>query len=140
MLNCKMDTKHCELQIPNDKKIIDTPIAYFWRGDKDIIYSVGKPDARDFETIEESVQILAEELHGKKVCLITDTSNTAYYSIEMRNAIARLLAPHIKAAAFVPCTETGKVMAEIVFTNKVPFPAKIFNDLKEAEEWIEQFC
>src|SRR5437868_6871967 len=94
----------CELKLPDDKEIIDTPIAHFWFDENCILYSIAKPEPGNIEIIRESMGILKSKIGNKKVCLISDTSQTSYYTVEMREELARSLAPLLKAIALVPCT------------------------------------
>lgn len=131
---------NCELEIPKDKEFIDTPIGYFWFDDDGILNSVGKKKTRTMKMLKGSMKILKERIGNRKVCMISDTSNTSYYTIEMREELARSLSQMVKAIALVPCTETGKLLASIIFMRKTGFPTKIFTDLSEAKEWIKQYC
>jgi hypothetical protein len=134
-----MDLKpECELQLPKGKNIIETPIAYFWSDEEGIWYSVGRRNGRTLENVKESIKILKSKIGNKKICLISDTSKSSYYSIEMREELNRSLSKIIKAIALVPCTPTGKMLATILFNRKTEFPTKIFNNLNEAKEWIKQ--
>jgi hypothetical protein len=130
----------CELQLPRDKDIIETPIAYFWCDEEGIWYSIARPNDRTLEKIKESIKILRPKISSKKICLIADTSRSSYYSIEMREELAHSLSTIVRAIALVPCTSTGKMLATILFKRKLEFPAKIFDDLNEAKEWIKQYC
>jgi len=134
-----MEPDHkCGIQVPDDAEVIDTPIGYFWF-EKSILYSVGKKKTRDMEMVKESMAILRNKVGDKKVCLISDTTNTTYYNIEMREELAHSLSDIVKAIAIVPCSPSGKLMGSILFMRNTGFPAKLFDDLEEAKKWIKQF-
>ena|ERR1700757_5121274 len=130
----------CELKLPDDKEIINTPIGYFWFDELGILYSIAKPNPRTLENIRESIHVLKTKTGDKKVCLISDTSKTTYYTIEMREELARLLSPMLNAIALVPCTAVGKTMASILFMRNTGFPAKIFTKLEDAKNWIRNYA
>jgi hypothetical protein len=130
---------NCELKVPSDKEIIDTPIAHFWFDDCGILYSVAKSKPRTIRLICESEKILKSKIGDDKVCLISETSNTTYYTIEMRDELARVLSSLIQAIALVPCTPTGKMTASILFMRNTGFPAKIFDNLEDARHWIRKY-
>ncbi|HWY11572.1 MAG TPA: hypothetical protein VN026_09620 [Bacteroidia bacterium] len=134
----KIESK-CILILPEDKKIIDTPLASFWF-DENILYSIAKSIPRSMENIKESIQIIKQHLPGKKVCMIADTSNVKYYSIEMRDELARSFLKEFRAVALVPCTRMGKIMGVLLLKRKKIFPVEVFHDLNEAKTWIKQYC
>ena len=130
---------NCELELPKDKELIDTPIGYFWFDEDGIMNSVGKKETRNMRMLKESMRILKKHIGNKKVCMISDTTNTSYYTIEMREELGHSLSNMVKAIALVPCTQTGKLLASMIFMRKTGFPTKIFTNLSEAREWIKHY-
>jgi hypothetical protein len=132
------NNKECILQVPPGKSIIDTPLANLWFDDG-ILYSVSKPGARTMADLRKTLEAIKNTTGNKKICLIADTSNTQYYTIEMRNELSREFLKLLNALALIPCNPMGKIMASILFHRQNYFPTKIFDNTKDAKEWIAQY-
>jgi hypothetical protein len=134
------DLNHnCELRLPTDRKIIDTPIAHFWFDDDGILNSIGKDGKRTMKDLKETIRIIEKAVGRKKVCYIVDTANTGYYTIEMREVLTKAVRSLFKAVALLPCTPTGKVMSTILFKRDKNYPAKRFETLSGAKEWLKNY-
>lgn len=130
---------NCELRLPTDRKIIDTPIANFWFDDEGILNSIGKGGPRTMRELKETIRIIEKIVGKKKVCYIVDTSYTGYYTIEMRDVLTKAVRSLFKAVALVPCTSTGKVMSTILFKRDKNQPVKRFETLSGAKEWLKNY-
>ena len=97
----------CILDLPKDKKIIESSTTYLWTDEDGILNAVSKDVPRTLENIRETISIIKKMIGDKKVCFLADTSNTTYYTIEMREELYSGLNPMFKAVALVPCTHTG---------------------------------
>jgi hypothetical protein len=134
----KRSNTDCVLQAPTNKNIIDTPLAQFWF-DGDILYSVSKKGLRGLEELKETLAIIRSLVGNNKTCLIADTSNTQYYTIEMREELTRVFVKLFKAVALLPCSPMGKIMANILFMREKGLQAKVFNNIEEAKQWIREY-
>jgi hypothetical protein len=136
----KTDQK-CILDLPKDKEIVvESSTTYLWIDEDGILNAVSKDVPRTLENIRETIDIIKEMIGDKKVCFLADTSNTTYYTIEMREELYGRLNPLFKAVALVPHTHTGKLIGSILFKRKELCPIKFFDDVREAKDWLKKFA
>jgi hypothetical protein len=128
----------CVLQPPVNKEIIDTKTSILWF-DEGILYSIAKKKPRTLEDIKDSIKTLKNIIGTKKVCLITDTTNTQAYSMEMREELTRELSKLFKAIAILPCSPVGEMIGAIIFMGQDKVPSMMFDKVEEAKEWIGQY-
>jgi hypothetical protein len=134
----KSDQK-CLLELPNNKEVVESPTAYLWIDNDGILNSIAKNVPRTIESVKESIAVIKKMIGDKKICFLADTSNTTYYTIEMREELNSKLNPLFKAIALVPCTQTGKMIGSILFMRKELCPIKFFDNIEEARNWLKQF-
>ena len=128
------------LTIPDDVEVHDFPTSKFWIKNG-IVYSISK--GKGSTTVDEArtlVEDFKKVIGPKKVCLIIDVSNTVETPREVRDYVAEEFPKFIKAIAMLSDSALGKMVANLFFTIKhQPYPTKFFNDVNEAEEWLQQY-
>lgn len=129
----------CILELPKDKEIVESPTTYLWIDDDGVLNAVSKNIPRTLENLKETIDIIKKMTGNKRICFLADTSNTTYYTMEMREELYKKLNPLFKAVALVPCTHTGKLIGTILFKRKELCPIKFFDDIKEAKDWLRKY-
>jgi hypothetical protein len=128
----------CGLKLPTDKEVIESPTSFLWVDEDGFLNSLSKGGTRTMKELKETIRIIKKIAGNKKICFIADTTNTRYYTIEMREELSHAVRSLFKAIALIPCTATGKLMGSILFMRKYPCPVKFFNSLDKAKEWLRQ--
>ncbi|MEO6189394.1 MAG: hypothetical protein ABIO44_02560 [Saprospiraceae bacterium] len=126
---------------PVNTKIIEFPTSTMWFDEHGILCSVAKKVPQ--ETVEEAKKTMVEFLKltgGKKVCLLSDSTDSPAANKEMRDYAAEVIPEIVKAVAIISRSAVGKMAANLFFSiKKQPYPVKMFNDENEAKEWLKQF-
>lgn len=95
------------------------------------------------QTVKEAKQTMEEFKKitgGKKVCMLSDSTDSAPISKEMRDYVAEVLPDIALAVAIISRSAVGKMVANLFFSiKKQPYPVKMFNDEGEAKEWLKQY-
>jgi hypothetical protein len=128
----------CGLKLPTDKNVTESPTSFLWLDDDGFLNLMSKGGTRSLKDLKETIKIIKGIIGNKKTCLIADTTNTKYYSIEMREELSQAVRSLFKAIALVPCTATGKIIGSILFMRKKPCPVKFFSTLDQAKKWLKQ--
>ncbi|MGZ3862762.1 MAG: DUF7793 family protein [Bacteroidia bacterium] len=128
----------CAVHVPTDRKVTETATSNFWFDDG-ILYSTSKGHNATIEDVHDNIAVMKKLVGSNKVCFIADTSETRYYTIEMRDVLTRALPELFKAIALVPCKPMGKIMGSMLFMRRKHFPVQIFEKLEDAKEWIKQY-
>lgn len=126
---------------PENAKIIELPNSIIWFDENGILCSIAKKIPQ--QTIEEAKKTM-EELRkitgGKKVCLLSDSTDSPPANKEMRDYAAEAIPEVTKAVAIISRSAVGKMAANLFFSiKKQPYPVKMFNDEIEAKEWLKQY-
>jgi hypothetical protein len=128
------------MKLPEDKEIYRTEIAEFWFTDDGILNCNALPVERTIENINESFSLVEKISGGKRLCLITDLSNTGVQKKKERDFATEHLARYYKAMAVISESEFGKSIANIfLMIYNLPIPVKLFTKENEAREWISKF-
>ncbi len=126
---------------PENAKIIDFPTSTMWFDESGILCSVAKKVPQ--QTIEETKQsmILFKQITGdKKVCLLSDSTDSPPANKEMRDYVAEIIPEIAIAVAIISRSAVGKMAANLFFSiKKQPYPVKMFNEENEAKEWLKQY-
>jgi hypothetical protein len=129
------------MELPENTEVFDFPTSYMWFDENGILCSIGKKVPQ--QTIEEAKQSLEEFKKitgGKKVCMLSDSTDSAPVNKEMRDYVADVLPAIVKAVAIISRSAVGKMTANLFFSiKKQPYPIKMFNDETEAKEWLKQY-
>ncbi len=126
---------------PENTKIIDFPNSIMWFDENGILCSVAKKVPQ--QTVEEAKKTMVELKKltgGKKICLLSDSSDATPANKEMRDYAAEVIPEIAKAVAIISRSAVGKMTANLFFSiKKQPYPVKMFNEETEAKEWLKQY-
>ena len=127
--------------LPNDREVFDFPTSTMWFDENGILCSISKKVPP--QTVEEAKKTLEEFRKitgGKKVCMLSDSTDSAPVNKEMRDYVAEILPDIAKAVAIISRSAVGKMAANLFFSiKKQPYPVKMFTDEREAKEWLKQY-
>ncbi len=126
---------------PENAKLFEFPTSIMWFDENGILCSIAKKVPQ--QTIEET-KILLEEFRkitgGKKVCLLSDSTDSTPVNKEMRDYLAEVLPEIVSAIAIISRSAVGKIVANLFFSiKKQPYPVKMFVDEAPAKEWLKQY-
>jgi hypothetical protein len=125
---------------PENVKIYDMPASIIWFDENGILCSIGKNVTQTLEEAKESMKAFNEITGGKKVCLLSDNTDSPPVNKEMRDFAAEVIPEIAKAIAVISGSAVGKMAANLFFKlKKQPYPVKFFNDETEAKEWLKQY-
>ena|ERR1043166_7195545 len=129
------------MKIPENAQIIDTPTSIYWYDDEGILCSISKksPPLSLAET-KLVLEDFKKQLRTEKVCMLIDVTHTTESSREVRDYAAAEFPKFVKAIAMLSDSALGKMLANLFFSLKSqPYPVKMFNDEKDAKEWLKQY-
>lgn len=125
---------------PKDAKVYELPSSTMWF-DEGILCSIAKK--RPPQSLEEAKEAMVELTRitgGKRVCLLSDSTDSPPVNKEMRDYAAEVIPQIAKAIAIMSRSALGKMSANLFFAlKKQPYPVRFFNDEKEAKEWLKQY-
>ena len=112
-----------------------------WFDEYGILCSVSKKaPPPTLEEVKKSMEDFKELIGGKKVCLLADVTHSTESTKETRDYAAAEFPKLIKAIAMISDSALGKMLANLFFSIKSqPYPTKMFNNEKEAKEWLKQY-
>ena len=126
---------------PQNAKVIDFPASVMWFDENGILYSIAKKIPQ--QTLEEAkytIEELRKITGGKKVCLLSDSTDSTPVNKEMRDYLAEVIPDIVIAIAVISRSALGKMVANLFFSiKKQPYPVKMFTDETEAKEWLKQY-
>jgi len=127
--------------IPENTEIFDFPASIMWFDEFGILCSVAKKVPQ--QTIEEAKKTMIEFTKitgGKKICLLSDSTDSPPADKEMRDYAAEVIPEIAKAVAIISRSAVGKMAANLFFSiKKQPYPVKMFTDETEAKDWLKQY-
>ncbi len=127
--------------LPENREVFEFPTSTMWFDENGILCSIAKKVPA--QTVEEAKQTMEEfrkVTGGKKVCMLSDSTNSAPIDKEMRDYVAEVLPDIAIAVAIISRSAVGKMVANLFFSiKKQPYPVKMFNDEREAKEWLKQY-
>ena len=126
---------------PANTEVFEFPNSTIWFDEHGIMCSIAKKVPQ--QTIEEAKETM-EELRiitdGRKVCLLSDSTDSPPPDKEMRDYAAEVIPEIAKAVAIISRSAVGKMAANLFFSiKKQPYPVKMFTDEVEAKEWLKQY-
>jgi hypothetical protein len=126
---------------PNNVKIIDFPTATMWFDEHGILCSIAKKiPSQSVEEARETIKEFRKITGGKKICLLSDSTDSPPANKELRDYAAEVMPDIAKAVAIISRSAVGKMAANLFFSiKKQPYPVKMFNDETEAKEWLKQY-
>ena len=126
---------------PLHTKLIEFKTSTMWFDETGILCSIAKKVPA--QTVKEAKQTMEEFKKitgGKKVCMLSDSTDSTPISKEMRDYVAEVLPDIALAVAIISRSAVGKMVANLFFSiKKQPYPVKMFNDEGEAKEWLKQY-
>lgn len=129
------------MEPPKDAKIYDLPASIIWFDSDGVLYSIAKKILP--QTLAEAKASMVDFLKitgGKKVCLISDNTNSPALNKEMRDYAAEVIPEIVKAVAILSQSSVGRMAANLFFSlKKQQYPVKFFENEKDAKEWIKQY-
>ena len=126
---------------PGNAEVFDFPTSIMWFDEDGILCSVAKKVPP--QTLEEAKQTMVEfkKITGnKKVCMLSDSTDSSAVNKEMRDYAAEVIPEIAKAIAILSRSALGKMAANLFFAlKKQPYPVRFFDNEKEAKEWLKQY-
>jgi hypothetical protein len=126
---------------PANAKVYDQPTSIMWFDESGILCSVAKKVPA--QTVEEAKKGMADFLKitgGKKVCLLSDNTDSPPANKEMRDYAAEVIPQIVNAVAILSRSALGKMAANLFFAlKKQPYPVRFFDNEKDAKEWLKQY-
>ncbi|CAN5379099.1 hypothetical protein BH11BAC3_BH11BAC3_02060 [soil metagenome] len=127
--------------LPENTEVFEFPTTTMWFDENGILCAIAKK--LPLQTVEEAKKTYSEFSKitgGKKICLLSDSTNSSPANKEMRDYASRTLPEFAKAVAIISRSAVGRMAANLFFSlKKQPFPVKMFTDETEAKEWLKQY-
>ncbi len=129
------------METPTNVKVYDLPASVIWFDEDGILCSVAKKVApQSLDQAKESVANFLKITGGKKVCMLSDSTNSPPVNKELRDYAAEVIPQIVIAIAIMSRSSVGKMAANLFFSlKKQPYPVKFFDDEKEAKTWLKQY-
>ena len=127
------------IEPPKDVEIIKFQKHIFWFDSDGILCAKSiSRNAAELKDVKEFTDYFIKRLDGKKVCVLHDFSNVSESTKEIRDYINKEFQKIALAVAMIAETPLGRMMANLNFNLKNhPYPAKMFDNAKEAKEWLK---
>lgn len=129
------------MEPPKNIEVFEWETSRFWFDEKGILCSISKKvKPQSLEETKMIVNDFRKLIGDRKVCLLLDVTNSSEASKEVRDYAAVEFPKFVKAMALISKSALGKMLGNLFFSVKSqPYPSKIFNDEKEAKEWLQQY-
>ncbi len=126
---------------PKNVDLIDFPTSTMWFDEHGILCSVAKKiPPQTVEEAKKSMELFRKITGGKKICLLSDSTDSPPSNKEMRDYAAEVIPEIAKAVAIISRSAVGMMAANLFFSiKKQPYPVKMFNEEAEAKEWLKQY-
>ncbi|MDQ3110209.1 MAG: hypothetical protein M3R17_09970 [Bacteroidota bacterium] len=126
---------------PQNAKVFDLPTSILWFDESGILCSVAKKvPPQTVAEAKKSMVEFAKITGGKKVCLLSDSTDSPPVDKEMRDYAAEIFPEIVNAIAVMSKSALGKMAANLFFAlKKPPYPVRFFDDENEAKEWLKQY-
>jgi hypothetical protein len=126
---------------PENAEVFELATSTMWFDENGILCSVAKKvPQQSLKEAEKTMGEFTKITGGKKVCLLSDSTDSAPANKEMRDYAAEILPKIALAVAIISRSAVGKMAANLFFSiKKQPYPVKMFNDETEAKEWLKQY-
>ena len=128
------------MQPPINVKTFEGDLATFWFDTNGILCALGKNTPRSLQKQKENYQFIKQITGGKKVCLLSSTTNSKPHDKETRDYIESELVNHFKAMAIISRSAVGELIPKIFMTiNQQSIPIQYFDSETEARQWLQQY-
>jgi hypothetical protein len=135
----RINTHNSSLRPKKESEIFETEIATLWL-DNEVLYLVTKKTIRTEANLRATLNTIDNITKGKKICLLSEVSNLQPYDPKVpKDMLFKELGKYFKAMAFVSCTPLGKMTSHVHLLRKHSCPAKFFENIGEATEWLEKY-
>jgi phage anti-repressor protein len=126
---------------PKNIKVIDFPTSIIWFDEEGILYSIAKKaPPQTLEEAKKTMEVFREIIGGKKVCMLSDNTDSPSVNKEMRDYFAEVIPEVAKAIAIISRSSVGRMAANLFFSlKKQPYPIKFFESEEEARIWLKQY-
>jgi hypothetical protein len=125
---------------PDNAEIYEGELATFWFDDNGILFANAKNTPRTLEKQIKNYEFLKQITGDKKVCLLSDTTNTSPQDKETRDYVAKEIPNIFKAMAVISTSVMGGFTSNVFIAIKQqPVPLKMFENESEAKEWLKQY-
>jgi hypothetical protein len=126
---------------PINAVITETPTSTLWFDENGILCTVAKKGPqRTIEEIKKDIESIRNTLENKKICLLIDATDAGESSRETQDLVAEEFPKFVKALGVISGSALGRMLVNLFLNLKEqPYPTKMFNDEKEAKEWLKQF-
>jgi hypothetical protein len=126
---------------PKNAKVIELPTSTIWFDEDGILYSIAKKlPPQTLEEAKKTMEVFREIIGGKKVCLLSDNTDSPSVNKEMRDYAAEVIPEVVKAIAILSRSSVGRMAANLFFSlKKQPYPIKFFESEDEARQWLKQY-
>ena len=126
---------------PENVDILETPSSISWLDEEGFICSISrKLSLQSFEESKKSMEAFIKKYGNKKYCYLIDVTNAAPTNKEGRDYADKALPEVARAIAIIINSVFGK-MPGILFLGLTvpPYPAGIFDNEKEARNWLRHY-
>lgn len=126
---------------PENAVVHDLPNSTIWFDENGILHSVAKKvPQQTLEVAKANLEVFKKITGGKKVCMLSDSTDSPPVNKEMRDFAAEVIPKIAKAIAIMSRSAVGKMAANLFFSlKKQPYPVKFFDNEDEAREWLKQY-
>ncbi|MCW3121480.1 MAG: hypothetical protein JWQ38_972 [Flavipsychrobacter sp.] len=126
---------------PLNVKVYDLPSSTIWFDEDGILYSVAKKvQPQSIEEAKKSMVDFLKITGGKKVCMLSDNTDSPPVNKELRDYAAEVIPDIAKAIAIMSRSSVGRMAANLFFSlKKQPYPVKFFDNEEEARKWLKQY-
>lgn len=128
-----------KLTIPTDRKIYESQSAYHWFDDDQIFFSVAKDSTINYQTVRDTINLIATIFEGAKFFGIVETTGLKLLDKRTRALISEETPKFSRAIAIVSASPMSRILGNIIFGfTGGDFPRKAFSSVTEAKKWLAQ--
>ncbi len=129
------------MEPPQNTEVFEFPTSTMWFDENGILCSIAKKAPQQtVEEVKKTIDEFKTITGGKKVCLLSDSTDSSPIKKELRDYIANIMPEIVIAIAIISRSAVGKMVANLFFSiKKQPYPVKMFTDETEAKEWLKQY-
>ena len=126
---------------PKNAEVIELHSSTIWFDENGILCSIAKKvPQQTLEQAKESMIEFTKLTGGKKVCMLSDNTDSPPVNKEMRDYAAEVIPEIAKAIAVISRSSVGRMAANLFFSlKKQPYPVKFFEKEEEAKQWLKQY-
>src|ERR1700756_1622539 len=120
---------------PANANIYEGYLAAFWMDETGILCANGKNVLRTLQNQKENYELIKQITGSKKVCLLSNTTNSSPPDKETRDYIEKQLPAFFKAMAIISQSAVGQIIPKIFTTVNInPIPIQYFTNEHEARQ------